>query len=63
MGAPGGAEPSGRLSVSEVPLLAALWLVPRLGSFIKAFPDIQIQILVARVARGLNLGKADMRIA
>ena len=63
MGAPSGGELSGKLTVTEVLSLAALWFVPRLGSFIKAFPDIQIQILVARVARDLNLGKADMRIA
>ncbi len=62
VGALSGGELRGKLTVSVVPSLAALWLVPRLGSFIKAFPDIQVQILAAGVAPDLNLGKVDMRI-
>lgn len=35
---------SGRLSVACVPALLSFWLVPRLGSFMQQYPDIQLTL-------------------
>ena len=53
---------SGRLIVSAFPSFTNLWLVPRLGSFLQAFPDIQVRILAASTPPDLNKGEADLRI-
>ncbi|MCP5083057.1 MAG: transcriptional regulator GcvA [Alphaproteobacteria bacterium] len=62
VGALSGGELAGRLTVNAAPSLATLWLVPRLGSFSQAYPDIKVRILANEVAPDLNLGKVDIRI-
>ena len=53
---------SGRLTVSAMPSFATLWLTPRLGSFLEAFPDIQVRVIAANEPPDLTKGKVDMRI-
>ncbi len=53
---------AGRLIVSAMPSFTNLWLVPRLGSFLQAYPDIQVRILAAGTPPDLNKGEADIRI-
>ncbi len=62
VGSLSGGDLSGKLTVNSAPSFAVLWLVPRLGSFVRAFPDIQVRILAAKEAPDLNLGKVDIRI-
>ena len=62
VGSLSGGSLAGRLTVSAAPSFATLWLVPRLGDFTRAFPDIQVRVLAAGVAPDLNLGKVDVRI-
>ena len=62
VGAVSGGELAGRLTVSVVPSLATLWLVPRLDSFIQAYPDIRVRLLAADAAPDLNQGTVDIRI-
>lgn len=62
VGALSGGELAGQLTVSAAPSFATLWLVPRLGAFVRAFPDIRVRLLAARTAPDLNLGKVDLRI-
>lgn len=57
-----GGELRGRLIVSAAPSFATLWLVPRLDSFIRAFPEIQVRVLAAAVPPDLNRGEVDIRI-
>ena len=62
IGALSGGELAGKLTISATPSLAALWLVPRLGDFMQAFPDIQIRLSAANQAPDLIKGEADLRI-
>jgi LysR family glycine cleavage system transcriptional activator len=62
VGALSGGQLAGRLTVNSAPSFATLWLVPRLETFIRAYPDIQVRLLAADVAPDLNLGKVDIRI-
>lgn len=57
-----GGELAGRLTINTAPSFAALWLVPRLGEFTRAFPDIQVQLLAEDAAPDLNQGIVDIRI-
>ena len=57
-----GGELKGKLVVSCVPSLATLWLVPRLESFIRAFPEIQVRLLAVTVPPDLSRGEVDIRI-
>ena len=57
-----GEELAGRLTINVVPSFATLWLMPRLGSFLQAFPDIRVRILASLIAPDLNLGDVDIRI-
>lgn len=57
-----GSELTGKLTISVAPSFATLWLVPRLDSFLRSFPEIQVRVLAAAVAPDLNLGEVDMRI-
>lgn len=52
----------GGLSVSAAPSFATLWLVPRLNSFIEAFPEIKVRIVAADDPPDLHKGEADIRI-
>ena len=62
VGAVSGGELAGRLTVNVAPSLATLWLVPRLDSFIQAYPDIRVRLLAADAAPDLNQGTVDIRI-
>ncbi len=62
VGALSGGELSGRLYVSAAPSFATLWLVPRLRSFLRAFPEIQVRIFGAYKPPDLNTGEVDIRI-
>ena len=62
VGALSGGQLAGRLTVNAAPSLATLWLVPRLESFLRAYPDIQVRLLAADAAPDLNLGHVDIRI-
>ena len=57
-----GGELTGKLKVSAAPSFATLWLVPRLGSFLRAFPEIQVRVLAASTPPDLNRGEVDIRI-
>jgi LysR family glycine cleavage system transcriptional activator len=53
---------SGKLTVSVAPSFATLWLVPRLGTFLRAYPEIQLRVLAAAVPPDLNRGEVDVRV-
>jgi len=58
-----GGRLAGRLTVNTARSFATLWLVPRLGSFLRAFPDIELRILGDDLAPDLHAGEVDIRIA
>ncbi|MFQ6021782.1 MAG: transcriptional regulator GcvA [Acidiferrobacterales bacterium] len=41
-------EARGKLTVSVLPSFAARWLVPRLGRFVRAYPDIDVRVAPSR---------------
>jgi LysR family glycine cleavage system transcriptional activator len=53
---------AGKLIISAAPSFAALWLVPRLESFLRAYPDIEVCVLTSEVAPDLNTGEVDIRL-
>jgi len=53
---------AGPLTVTSAPSFATLWLVPRLGSFLRAYPDIEVCVLAVEVPPDLNRGEADIRL-
>ena len=53
---------TGRLFISAMPSFANLWLVPRLNSFLQAYPDIQVRILAAGTPPDLGKDEVDLRI-
>lgn len=53
---------AGRLIVNAAPSFATLWLVPRLQSFLRAYPEIQLRILNAERPPDLLKGEADVRL-
>ena len=55
-------ELAGKLTVNTAPSFATLWLVPRLGSFLRAYPDIEVCVLCNEVAPDLNAGEVDIRL-
>ena len=57
-----GGELAGKLVVTAVPSFAALWLVPRLGSFLRAFPDVQLRVIASATTLDLKSGTVDVRI-
>lgn len=57
-----GGELAGRLTINVAPSLATLWLAPRLGDFVRRFPDIQVRILANDVGPDLHQGLVDIRI-
>lgn len=52
----------GRLIVSAIPSFSSLWLVPRLDSFLKAYPEIEVRVIASFTALDLNTGEVDVRI-
>lgn len=59
LNAPGLAGP---LTVNTAPSFAALWLTPRLESFVRAYPDIEICVLAEESPPDLKRGEVDVRI-
>jgi len=53
---------AGPLCVNTAPSFAALWLTPRLESFIRAYPDIEICVLAEESPPDLERGEVDVRI-
>lgn len=53
-------EARGKLTVSVLPSLAARWLVPRLGRFLEAHPDIDVR--VAPAAHLVDFAREDVDV-
>lgn len=53
---------AGPLVLSTAPSFATLWLVPRLGSFLRAYPDIEVTVLAAETPPDLARGEVDIRL-
>ena len=53
---------AGPLAINTAPSFATLWLVPRLGGFLRAYPDIEVRIMASEVAPDLNRGEVDIRL-
>jgi LysR family glycine cleavage system transcriptional activator len=53
---------AGKLTINTASSFAGLWLVPRLDSFLRAYPDIEICILSNDTPPDLNTGEVDIRI-
>ncbi len=56
-----GSEKSGVLTVSVSPNFASKWLVPRLGDFIAAHPEIELRIGASM--KHVDLGRSDVDMA
>lgn len=52
----------GNLTVSGAPSFTTLWLVPRLDSFIRSYPEIRLRMMAAARPPDLKLGEVDIRI-
>ena len=53
---------AGPLTVNTAPSFAALWLTPRLESFVRSYPDIEICVLAQEKPPDLARGEVDIRI-
>jgi len=53
---------AGKLTINTAPSFASLWLVPRLDSFLRAYPDIEICILTNEAPPDLGSGEVDIRL-
>lgn len=53
---------SGRLSVSCVPALLSLWLIPRLSSFSARFPDISLKLMASNDPQEIRSPDVDICI-
>lgn len=53
---------AGRLNISAAPSFATLWLVPRLGGFLRAYPEIELRVLALGTPPDLESGEVDVRI-
>ena len=62
MGSLSGGELTGNLTVSGAPSFTTLWLVPRLDSFVRSYPEIKLRVLAAGTAPDLERGQVDIRI-
>lgn len=58
----GSGELAGPLTINTAPSFAALWLVPRLDSFLRAYPDVQVCVLIFEAPPDLNAGEVDIRL-
>ena len=50
------------LYVHSTPSLASLWLMPRLGQFVRAFPDISLSLSASPAHSDFALGQVDVDI-
>lgn len=57
-----GGDIAGRLIVNAAPSFAALWLVPRLQGFVRAYPEIQLRVLNSGKPPDLQKGETDVRL-
>lgn len=58
-----GGSLSGKLVISAAPTIAVFWLVPRLDRFLRAFPNIDVQVLMAgSLPADLHRDEADIRL-
>lgn len=53
---------AGPLKINTAPSFAALWLVPRLATFVRAYPDIELCVLAEETAPDLERGEVDIRL-
>lgn len=56
------AKPSGDLKVTTTTALGAAWLTPRLGEFLRLYPDIRLQLILDDDERNLTMREADLAI-
>jgi DNA-binding transcriptional LysR family regulator len=56
------AKPSGELKVTTTTALGAAWLTPRLGEFVRLYPDIKLQLILDDDERNLTMREADVAI-
>jgi LysR family glycine cleavage system transcriptional activator len=52
----------GRLKISTLPSLAARWLMPRIGSFMEAHPEFEVNIQTGRELTDFNREDVDIAI-
>lgn len=57
-----GGSVKGDLTVAAVPSFATLWLTPRLGGFLQAFPEIRVRVLPGTYFRDLDREESDVHI-
>jgi DNA-binding transcriptional LysR family regulator len=55
-------RPSGDLRVTTTVALGSTWLTPRLGEFIKLYPDIRLQLILSDEELDLGMREADVAI-
>lgn len=55
-------EESGRLVVTSMTSFAAKWLIPRLGDFLSAYPDIELRLETGMEVADLLGGDADVAL-
>lgn len=53
---------AGPLKINTAPSFAGLWLVPRLATFVRAYPDIELCVLAEETAPDLERGEVDIRL-
>jgi LysR family glycine cleavage system transcriptional activator len=51
---------SGTLTISCVPALLSLWLIPRLGSFMARFPDIRLKLIASNDPQDIRSPDIDV---
>jgi LysR family glycine cleavage system transcriptional activator len=51
-----------RLSITALPTFGTAWLIPRLGAFRAAHPDIRIEVDLSADAKDLSAGQFDLAI-
>lgn len=62
VGAVTGGTLAGPLTISALPSFTALWIVPRIGGFLDAHPEIDLTLHTSPLPVDLNRGEADLRI-
>ena len=53
---------SRRLRVSSVPIFASHWLLPRLGQFLSAHPEIELQVEASPRMADMEAGLVDVAL-
>ncbi|MEP2640369.1 LysR substrate-binding domain-containing protein [Roseobacter sp.] len=55
-------RPAGTVTVNSEPLFASKWLIPRMGAFARAHPDIEIRLEGSRWLADVNRYEADIAL-